>query len=556
MKNNTTSGRQLTAIFLLWHLLALAAICLSPILFSGSPVWELDAKRLPLYVIVAAGYLAAASVSSWVAYRAGTWKLSTSLATWLAMLSIVFLAILVTRMTYSRSVLLQLCTIATALTVAPVVFRWIPRLTVAGLAAVTLGLAFLSTSGHGSLLRSQPMEHESRAALPTMLYNVLTTEFHGKIPGSSTKGGGLSRFGDDLLLADAIGQLYILQIEDGSASMSARQLPFGVPLNKADFIAGTDPSIDQRRFRVGDILAQDLGDRFRIFASYHHWNVADECFTVRVSSALIDATGNPLEDAEATWTTLFESVPCLGVREAKNGAQTEYPRFAGHQMGGRLVQFDDRSLLLSVGDHRYDGLNSPLTLPQDDASSYGKTILIDLVDNSQRIFSLGHRNAQGLTVDGSGNVWLTEHGPQGGDELNRVLAGTNYGWPMVTYGTDYGSSTWPLNETQGDHRGFERPVFAWGPSKLGISSLIALQRDLFPLWQNDLIISTLSPGLIIRARLYEDRLIYAEPIRIGKPIRDLVEMENGTIVLWTDAATSRKPSAARCCLHRVLHATP
>jgi cytochrome c2 len=394
----------------------------------------------------------------------------------------------------------------------------------------------LSILGKGDLLRGPQMAYEARRVITTNFYDIVTNEYHGRIPWSSTKGGGLTRFGDDLLLATADGQLFRLQFSNGAETLRVQELSFAIPINREEFLSGTAESIDERRFRVGDVLVQESGGDYRIFASHHYWNAEAGCFVVRVSSTIVDQDANPLQETPGLWTTIFESTPCLGVLEAKTGDQPEYPKFAGHQMGGSLALLDDKSLLLTVGDHRFDGLNSAQLLPQDAETSYGKTILIDLLDASAEIFSLGHRNPQGLAVDSSSRVWLTEHGPQGGDELNLVLRNANYGWPLVTFGTDYGSRVWPLNETQGTHNGFAAPIYAWGPG-LGMSAVIALEESMFPLWRHDLLIATLSAGTIIRARIQDGRLIYSEHIRIGKRIRDLVEMSNGTIVLWTDEAT-------------------
>ena len=205
-------------------------------------------------------------------------------------------------------------------------------------------------------------------------------------------------------------------------------------------------------------------------------------------------------------------------------------------MGGKLAFIDEQALLLSVGDHRFDGFNSSLVLPQDDASSYGKTILINLADGSSEIFSSGHRNPQGLAVDLAGDVWLTEHGPQGGDELNRIFRSRNYGWPTVTFGTEYGTFAWPLSDVQGRHDGFEKPVYAWSPG-LGISSVISVSEQRFPVWRGDLLIATLTAARLIRVRTEDGRVVFSESFNVGKRIRDLVEAQDGTIVLWTDEST-------------------
>jgi len=536
MRDNSNNAQGMAASLLLWHILSIAAICLSPILFSGAPIWHLEGSKLHLYLLVAGAYLVSAAISSLYAYRVGSWRAVASLVIGLAPLGIVFLAMLVTRMTYARSVLLQLFMLATILNLGPLAFRLIPRLAKVGLAAATAAMLLLSIAGKGDLLRSQSPEFETRRVLTTNLYNVVMTEYHGRIPWSGTKGGGVTRFGDDVLLATAEGQLFVLQFSSGSEALRVRELALEVPLNKDEFLSGTHESIDERRFRVGDVLVQNLGDGLRIFASHHYWNVAESCFTIRVSSMTVDRDASPLQDTFEPWKTVFESTPCLGVLEAKSGNQPEYPKFAGHQMGGRLALLDDQSLLLTVGDHRFDGLNSAQVLPQDTTSSYGKTILINLIDASSEIFSSGHRNPQGLTVDNSGNIWLTEHGPQGGDELNQIIRDTNYGWPHVTFGTDYGSFVWPLNEIQGSHHTYQAPVYSWGQG-LGISAVIATRENLFPLWQHDLMISFLSAGEVIRARIQDGRIVNSEQIKIGRRIRALVETSNGTIVLWTDEST-------------------
>jgi len=201
-----------------------------------------------------------------------------------------------------------------------------------------------------------------------------------------------------------------------------------------------------------------------------------------------------------------------------------------------MAWLDDDNLLLTVGDHEYDGWNRSEIFPQDPSASYGKIVVIDRRSGEDRIFTLGHRNPQGLYIDPAGSIWSTEHGPSGGDELNRIVRGANYGWPHVTYGTEYGTRIWPLSDQQGRHDGYIAPVYAWVPS-IGISNLIGVEKDGFPTWKGDLLVASLVEETLYRVRLREGRVVLVEPIHIGERIRDIIEGDDGRIILWTDKAT-------------------
>jgi glucose/arabinose dehydrogenase len=183
-------------------------------------------------------------------------------------------------------------------------------------------------------------------------------------------------------------------------------------------------------------------------------------------------------------------------------------------------------------------VSSTDVVAQDAAFSYGKTIAIDVADGGSSFFTIGHRNAQGLYIDHSGHIWSTEHGPQGGDELNRLIRGGNYGWPYATYGTEYGALSWPLNkpESEWKEQRYQHPVFAWVPS-IGVSNLVVVEQGLFSRWYGDLLISSLRQETIFRTRLRDGQVAYLEPIVIGSRIRDILEGHDGSIVLWTDDDT-------------------
>ena len=190
--------------------------------------------------------------------------------------------------------------------------------------------------------------------------------------------------------------------------------------------------------------------------------------------------------------------------------------------------------LLTVGDFGFDGVASVEAQSQDPATSYGKTIAINIGDGRGTLFTwVCPKSPQGLYIERSGTIWSTEHGPQGGDELNRLVRGANYGWPYATYGTDYGSFTWPLNKPESETQDYQAPVFAWVPS-IAISNLLAVEGELFPQWRGDLLIASLKAQTLFRARVREGHIAYLEPIVIGSRIRDLIEGHDGRIILWTD----------------------
>jgi cytochrome c2 len=105
----------------------------------------------------------------------------------------------------------------------------------------------------------------------------------------------------------------------------------------------------------------------------------------------------------------------------------------------------------------------------------------------------------------------------------------------VTYGTEYGAFAWPLSKTQNRHDGYVQPAFAWTPS-IGVSSLIGIERPLFDIWRGDLIAGSLATRSLYRLVTHEDRVILAEPIAINERVRDLLELEDGRLLVWTDSA--------------------
>jgi cytochrome c2 len=233
-------------------------------------------------------------------------------------------------------------------------------------------------------------------------------------------------------------------------------------------------------------------------------------------------------DPTMSWETIFESQPCIPLASAG-----EAPRFNGMENGGRMAMLGDDELLVTIGDHGMDGWPSSVRAPQDISYSHGKIFSIDLEDLSSELYSLGHRNPQGLFVTAAGEIWSTEHGPEGGDELNLIRKGGNYGWPLVSYGTEYGTHGWPLSDKPGSHEGFLEPFYSWVPS-IGVSSLIEITSPRFEHWHGDLIVYSLRAESFHRLRVRDDRVVMVEHIPFGERIREVIQGHAGELVVWAD----------------------
>ncbi len=154
------------------------------------------------------------------------------------------------------------------------------------------------------------------------------------------------------------------------------------------------------------------------------------------------------------------------------------------------------------------------------------------------MLAIGLRNSQGFAIDADGNLWETEHGPQGGDELNLLEPGANYGWHHVTYGVHYGGTINVENKHElGGHEGYERPAFAWVPS-IAISSLIVNDEQWFPLWKDDLLIGSLGDvengRSLFRVRRDGTDVQYVERIPVRARVRDIARMPDGRIAILSD----------------------
>ena len=218
----------------------------------------------------------------------------------------------------------------------------------------------------------------------------------------------------------------------------------------------------------------------------------------------------------------------------------------GHY-GSRLAFDRDGFLFITVGERQAPARGDLETHPaQDLTNHHGTTIRLhddgrvpadnpfaDRVGALPEIWSYGHRNPQGLAIHPeTGDVWLTEHGPQGGDELNLVLPGLNYGWPVVGYGVNYRSGS-AIHE--GTHReGTEPPVHFWVPS-IATSGLLIYTGDRFPEWRGNMFVGGMAGEQLARLTMDGQQVEIEETLVHGMGrIRDVRQGPDGYIYLAID----------------------
>lgn len=269
------------------------------------------------------------------------------------------------------------------------------------------------------------------------------------------------------------------------------------------------------------VLAPDFNTTQRIYFSYSEPRGGDENATA-VAHARLGA--DSLEDV----TVIFRQQPAWD---------------SGHHFGSRLAFAKDGTLFVTLGER-----NRARDLAQTLDNHIGKVVrlnpdgsvpednpFVGRQDAQPAVWSYGHRNPQGAAIHPqTGQLWIHEHGPRGGDEINLPQAGANYGWPVITYGREY--SGLPIGD--GPRKAdMEQPQHYWVPS-IAPSGMAFYTADRFPQWQGRLFVGSLKFGQLVRLDLDGDRVVgehrYAQDLR--RRIRDVRQGPDGFLYLLTDEA--------------------
>ncbi|MPZ10964.1 MAG: PQQ-dependent sugar dehydrogenase [Kiloniellaceae bacterium] len=289
-------------------------------------------------------------------------------------------------------------------------------------------------------------------------------------------------------------------------------------------IAGTPEVVARGQGGLLDVaLHPDFADNRLVYLSYA--GAGEDGVGTEVARARFD--GSRLEDLEV----IFRAEPKTSGR---------------NHFGSRLLFADDGTLYITLGD-RYsfkeeaqnpaNHLGSIVRL-NDDGSVPDDNPFVGRQDARPEIFSYGHRNVQGLALQrATGTLWAHEHGPQGGDEVNILRPGANYGWPAITYGIDYSGA---IISEKTSAPGMEQPVVFWDPS-IAPSGMAFYDGDRFPKWKGDLFVGALAHQHLRRLMIEGQRVVGQEVLleELGERIRDVRVGPDGYLHVLTDSSNGR-----------------
>ncbi len=387
-----------------------------------------------------------------------------------------------------------------AVTLVDMVRLLLPALVIANAAAVTAAAVTLMPNAAPDSLPS--------AAGAVQVDRIPITAAVVKDSGGGTRGPSSAALPDGrILLGGGADGRRLLVVDPSTGAM--REV--GVVIRAAQ-------RLDDARFAPTDIeVMSSTDDRTRLFVSFPEFVPAKKCVRLAVNRVDISTGAEPrvLRSKKVLRTS-----PCVPVSAVQHAS-------------GKLVRISANRAYVTVGDLGYPKINSRRARGQ-----LGSVWRIGEGATPTRI-SQGHRNGQGLTRDRLGRLWETEHGPRGGDELNLIRRGRDYGWPFVTLGEPYGSSDYVMPKRTGTHVGYTKPKAAWVPS-VATSELVQV-----PGWAGwttavggDLLMGTLKDQSFWRIRVDRaGQVTERERLEVGHRIRDVEVRADGSVSATTDDGT-------------------
>lgn len=236
--------------------------------------------------------------------------------------------------------------------------------------------------------------------------------------------------------------------------------------------------------------------------------------------------------------TQLEALQIIFSQRPKKASQLHF--------GCRIVERPDGTLLLTLGERSHfkeeaQNLQSHLgkiVRIHKDGSVPKDNPFMGRTDALPEIWSYGHRSPQGAALAPDGTFWMNEHGPQGGDEINRPEPGKNYGWPVITHGENYGGGKIGAGITHKE--GMEQPVHHWTPS-IAVSGMAFITSDRYPGWKGDMVVGALKAQRLERIRFQGKQVSKVEWLlpELGQRVRDVRQGPDGWLYVLTDRSNGQ-----------------
>ena len=320
--------------------------------------------------------------------------------------------------------------------------------------------------------------------------------------GGNSRGPALAVMSDDtILLGGGRSGGEILTWNKQKSAL--RSLGTFIPANRR---------VNDSRFAINDIaVLSESAASARLLISYPRLGTSRSCVEVAVDELAYDRKTQKVKFV-ANW---FISKPCVPISAVQHTA-------------GRFAVIDKSSVYVTIGDLGYSEI--------DNRSKRGDLgSLFKLTKKSAVRVSQGHRNQQGIVVIDKKTVLTAEHGPRGGDEINVIKEGGDYGWPFVSYGQPYGSGDYVRPGVTGSHAGYIEPIKYWAPS-IAPTELVQLPAQGWGDWGRALVLGTLREEVLVFMKMNE-KFEIGESVQVdmGDRIRDLEVLSTGALLATTDS---------------------
>ncbi len=320
--------------------------------------------------------------------------------------------------------------------------------------------------------------------------------------GGNTRGPALAVLGDDTILLGG-GRSGGEILTWNKAKSALRTLGKFIPANRRE---------DDSRFAINDIaVLSESATSARLLISYPRLGASGSCVEIAIDELDYDRKRQRIKFV-SNW---FITKPCV-------------PISAVQQTAGRFAVIDENSVYVTIGDLGYSEI--------DNRSKRGDLgSIFKLSAKSAERISQGHRNPQGIVLFDKKTLMAAEHGPRGGDEINVIEVGGDYGWPFVSYGQPYGSGDYVRPGTSGSHAGYIQPIKYWVPS-IAPTELVQLPIQGWGNWGRSLVLGTLKAEVLVFLKINENFEVgQSVQVAMGDRIRDLELLSNGALLATTDA---------------------